>query len=327
MGKIKDTLKRLSQLRHKVSSRDTVLFVFFVIMAAIFWMMLTFNNQMTHDVTVEVKVKKPANVTFIQDIPPSITMTVKDRGIAFMKLYFRSTPSIELDFNKYSDDKTKTMVVTTSQLMNELRRTMRREATIQKVQPESLNVKYTTLPGKKVPVNWEDNLKNITTDWQFVINPDGVTTIPDSVMVYAIDRATLAGISEVDITTIEVENLTSTLNKSVRIKQPANARAIPGKVELRVPVESLIKKELNIPISVRNQPYGINVLLFPATVKVSYLLPQSKYKLPANITVVVDYNDIDLSSNRVNVKLGEVSGSYTNVSLGTDSVNYVIERY
>ena len=219
------------------------------------------------------------------------------------------------------------MVVTSAQLMSELRKTMRREATIQKVQPESINVKYTTIPGKKVPVNWEDNIKNITTDWQYVINPDRVLTKPDSVMVYAIDRSTLAGISEVDISTVEVENLTSTFNKTVRIKQPANARTIPNKVDLIVPIESLIKKEHNVSISVRNQPYGINVLLFPPTVKVSYLLPQSKYKQPANITVVVDYNDIDLSSNKVNVKLGKVSGSYSNVSLGTDSVNYVIERY
>ena len=152
-------------------------------------------------------------------------------------------------------------------------------------------------------------------------------TTPDSVTIYALDRATLREINEVDITTVEVENLTTSLDKQVRIKPINNVRVMPSKVKLHVPVEPLIKKEQEVSISVRNQPYGLNVLLFPQSVNVSYLVPQSKYQLPLNLTVVVDYNDIDLSSNKVNVKLGEVSGAYSNVQIGIDSVNYVIERF
>ena len=113
----------------------------------------------------------------------------------------------------------------------------------------------------------------------------------------------------------------------MRIKPINNVRIIPNKVKLHVPVEPLIKKEQEVSISVRNQPYGLNVLLFPPSVKVSYLVPQSKYHSPLNLTVVVDYNDINMSSNKVNIKLGEVSGAYSNVVIGADSVNYVIERF
>lgn len=326
MAWLKDTFKRL-HIKKKVSSKDSLLFLFFVIMAAAFWLLLSFNNSMTHDMTVQVKLNKPANVTLIQDLPSTITVTIRDRGLSFLKSFFKSTPSIELDFNKYSIEKDNTLEVTTTQLLSEVRRSISREATIIKVSPESLNAKFTTLPGKKVPVNWEDNIKNITTDKQFVINPDMVKTDPDSVTIYALDRATLNEISEVDLQTVEVANLTSTYNRMVRIRHVNNVRIIPDKVKLIVPVEPLIKKEQNVPISVRNQPYGINVLLFPPSINVAYLVPQSKYKDPTNLTVVVDYNDIDLSSNKVNVKLGEVSGAYSNVVLGGDSVNYVIERY
>ena len=122
-------------------------------------------------------------------------------------------------------------------------------------------------------------------------------------------------------------NLSADYVKTVRLRPINNVRIIPDKVKITVPVEPLIKKEQNVPISVRNQPYGINVLLFPPSIKVTYLVPQSKYKDPTNLTVVADYNDIDLASNKVNVKLGEVSGAYSSVVLGVDSVNYVIERY
>ena len=309
------------------TSKDTALFLFFVVMATVFWFMLTFNTQMTHDVTVNLSVKKPANVTLLQELPSTITITVKDRGTTFLRYYFRSTPTIELDFNRYCNEKGHSMVVSATQLTSEVRRTLRREASIIKVLPETINVKYTTLPGKKVPVNWEDNITNVTADRQFVISPEDIKTSPDSVMVYAIDRATLHSITEVDISQVEVEDLKANLDKNVRIKVPTNVRVIPSKVSLHVPVEPLIRKEQMVPVAVRNQPYGINVLLFPTTVKVSYLLPQSKYQTPMTLTVVVDYNDIDLSTNKVNIKLGEVPGTFHNVTLDVDSVNYVIERY
>ena len=327
MGWKKTNLNWLTALYKKMSSKDTFLFLTFVVIAALFWLLLAFNNNMTHDITVNVTVQKPANVTLIQDVPSRITVTVKDRGLSFLKSFFKSTPSIELNFEKYVNEKSNKMELTPNQLLNEVRRAISREASVIKVLPESINVMYTTLPGKKVPVNWEDNIKNIIPDKQFVINPDMITTSPDSVVVYALDNATLYKISEVDISTVEVANLTSTYTKDVRLKPINNVRIIPDVVKLSVPVEPLIKKEYNASISVRNQPYGLNILVFPPSVNVSFLVPQSRYRDPVNLTVIVDYNDIDLSSKKVNLKLGEVSGSYSNVTLGIDSVNYVLERY
>ncbi len=319
--------KRMGNILRKISSKETILFLLFVVIATAFWVLLAFNNNMTHDITVNVKTKKPANVTLIQEIPSTITVTVKDRGLSFLKSFFKSMPTIELTFDEYSVEKNNSIEISSSQLINEIRQVISREASIIKVHPESISVKYTTIPGKKVPINWEDNIKNIIPDKQFVINPDMVTTTPDSVMVYALNRAALQEITEVDILTVEVANLTTTYDKTVRLKPIKDMRIIPDRIRLTVPVEPLIKKEQDVTISVRNQPYGINVLLFPASINVSYLLPQSKYKEPINLTVVVDYNDIDMSTNKVNVKLGEVSGAYSSVQLSIDSVNYVIERF
>ncbi|MBR6489531.1 MAG: hypothetical protein IKT03_03255 [Muribaculaceae bacterium] len=327
MAWLKKTAQQFKSLFRKTSSKDTFLFLSFVVIAALFWILLSFNNNMTHDIIVDVTVSKPKNVTLIQDVPGKITVTVKDRGLSFLKSFFKPTPSIELKFEKYVNEKSNTMELSANQLLNEVRRSLSREATIIKVLPETINVKYTTFPGKKVPVNWEDNIKNIIPDKQFVINPDMIKTSPDSVMIYALDQATLYKITEVDISTVEVANLTSTFTKDVRVSGINNVRIVPDIVKLTVPVEPLIKKEYNASISVRNQPYGLNVLVFPPSVNVSFLVPQSRYRAPVNLTVIVDYNDIDLSRKKVNLKLGEVSGSYSNVSLSIDSVNYVLERY
>lgn len=327
MGWVKDTSVKAWRMIRKLSSKETALFLFFVCMASGFWLLLAFNNNMTHDIIVNVKTQKPTNVTFIQEPPATITVTIKDRGLFFLKSFFRSTPSIEINFERYSDEKNNTLEVSSSQLMSEVRKAISRETSIIKIHPETIKVQYTTIEGKKVPINWEDNITNFVPDKQFVVNPDMVTTSPDSVMVYAMDRSTLHSISEVDIITVEVDNLTKTYTRTIKLKPIKDVRIIPDHIKLTVPVEPLIRKEQDVPISVRNQPSGVNILTFPPSVHVSYLLPQSKYKEPANLTVVVDYDDIDPSTNKVNIKVGEVSGAYSDVVLSVDSVNYVIERY
>lgn len=327
MSWLKQHFKWLSSLCKKLSSKETFLFLFFVVIAALFWVLLSFNNNMTRDITINVVVNKPKNVTLINDVPSTVTVTVKDRGLSFLKSFFQSAPTIELDLSKYINEKNSTMEIAPNQLINEVRRAINNEATIIKVIPESIVSKYTTLPGKKVPVNWEDNIENIIPDKQFVINPDMIKTDPDSVVVYALDQATLLKVNEVDISTVEVANLTSTFTKEVTMKGINNVKIVPDKVKLTVPVEPLIRKDYNASISLRNQPHGVKVLVFPPSVDVTFLVPQSHYRDPVNLTVIVDYNDIDPKNNKVNIKLGEVSGNYTNVTLPIDSVNYLIERY
>lgn len=327
MSWFKQHIKWLSSLSKKLSSKETFLFLFFVVIAALFWVLLSFNNNITRDITINVVVNKPKSITLINDVPSTVTVTVKDRGLSFLKSFFQSTPTIELDLSKYINEKNSAMEIAPNQLINEVRRAINNEATIIKVIPESIVSKYTTLPGKKVPINWEDNIENIIPDKQFVINPDLIKTDPDSAIVYALDQATLFKVNEVDISTVEVANLTSTFTKEVTIKGINNVKIVPDRVKLTVPVEPLIRKDFNASISLRNQPHGVKVLVFPPSIDVTFLVPQSHYRDPVNLTVIVDYNDIDPKNNKVNIKLGEVSGNYTNVTLPIDSVNYLIERY
>lgn len=327
MSWFKQHIKWLSSLSKKLSSKETFLFLFFVVIAALFWILLSFNNNITRDITINVVVNKPKSITLINDVPTTVTVTVKDRGLSFLKSFFQSTPTIELDLSKYLNEKNSAMEIAPNQLINEVRRAINNEATIIKVIPESIVSKYTTLPGKKVPINWEDNIENIIPDKQFVINPDLIKTDPDSAIVYALDQATLFKVNEVDISTVEVANLTSTFTKEVTIKGINNVKIVPDRVKLTVPVEPLIRKDFNASISLRNQPHGVKVLVFPPSIDVTFLVPQSHYRDPVNLTVIVDYNDIDPKNNKVNIKLGEVSGNYTNVTLPIDSVNYLIERY
>ena len=53
MSWFKQHFSWLSSLYKKLSSKETFLFLTFVVIAALFWALLAFNNNMTHDITVD----------------------------------------------------------------------------------------------------------------------------------------------------------------------------------------------------------------------------------------------------------------------------------
>ena len=102
----------------------------------------------------------------------------------------------------------------------------------------------------------------------------------------------------------------------------------PERIQLTIPVEPLISKKLNIPIQVKNMPEGMNVITFPSVVEVSFLVPFSMYRKNLPMSAIVDFNDIKRTrSNKVNVKIEEFPALYNNISLGQDSVEYIIEKH
>ncbi len=310
------------------TTRSVLLYLLFVVIAALFWCFITLNKIIQQDLTFTVEyVGMPAEVTMIDKLPTSINVTVKDRGMLFVKYYLSSSNKIQIKFSDYADNASGMFKMTSVQLRNILKKSLNRDATIVSVYPESLNLKYTTLPGKKVPIRYD---LDIEPDLKYVIN--GTTqTSQDSVLVYS-DRRTLETIDEVYTYHVKETGLTDTLRRKVVLSPINGATIVPNVVDVMVPIEQVILKRKMVPVSVRNLPQGINVVVLPSTVEVSYLVPKSMYKDEGrddDVTVVVDYNTLDVASknNKAKISVGESPAVYKNVEVSVDSVEYIIEKH
>jgi len=304
-------------------TRSTLLFLFFVFISALLWCFLTFNNAITLDMAVPVKVVgKPDNVRFLSNVPDTITVTVTDKGSSFFKYIFRSTPTLELKFNAYANGEN-LFKVDASQLKRLIQRNLNRGTTISAVLPENISVKYTDGPGKKVPVVLDMDMKPQLMFVQY----GPITLSSDSVVVFA-DPATLSKITEVYTYHFKAMDLTDTLRRRVSIAQPKGAVVEPRNVNVTVPVERMVNQWQKLHIAVRNVPNGVKVILFPSSVEVSYRAPVSVQKRTTNdLTAVVDYNAISESNtNKVAVQIGERPVVYQDVKLSVDSVEYIIEK-
>ena len=319
--KLLDTIRE--RLRESPRTRSILLYLFFVVISAIFWSFLTFNSDVQLELEVPIEISKANNVHLLNKVPDTLTVTVKDRGYRFFSYLFHKSPKITLRLSDYSDGNS-SFKIDQSHLKKALASVLNKQATIVSVLPESINIKFTDLPGKKVPVKTDIVVEPREDYTQY----GALIQSQDSVLVFS-DAKTLSEINEVYTYHVEELNLTDTLRRRVTIAPINGAVVEPRSIDIIVPIEKLKQQTRSVKIAVRNAPAGVKMLLFPSDVEVKYLTPVSRITEDAGITAVVDYNSVDFNSpsNKVKVMIGEVPAAYQDVRFSNDSVEYIIEKH
>ena len=121
-------------------------------------------------------------------------------------------------------------------------------------------------------------------------------------------------------------NLKESETVKVALLKKENVRIEPDSVVVTIPVEPLVSKEQEVAITVANCPEGEHLVAFPATVKISYLVPLSVYNKNTSQSpvVFVDYRDVQNGKNKIPLHTAK-SNVFQGVSLPVDSVEYIIE--
>ena len=312
-----------NKMQQSPRTRSILLYVMFVIISAIFWSFLTFNRDIKQDIEVPLKISLPSNVHLLSRVPDTLSVTVVDRGYRFFSQIFQKSPTLTLRFSDYNDGNGY-FKVDQSHLKKALAALLNKHSNIVSVLPENINIRFTDLPGKKVPVKTD-----------IVVEPREDYTLygaliqsQDSVQVFS-DAKTLSEINEVYTYHVEEHDLTDTLRRKVTIAPISGAVIEPRAIHIMVPIEKLKSQTRSVKIVVRNAPPGLKMLLFPSDVEINYRSPISRVKDESGITAVVDYNSVDFSStnNKVKVQIGEIPAAYQDVKLSQDSVEFIIEKH
>lgn len=306
-----------------VTTRTTMQYLAFVFISFLFWAFLSLNNNVQYDIEMPIKITDiPDSSTIISDIPEHVSVNVKDKGLALLKIILGRTPSLNIKFKEYAMADGLFFVPNT-ELRRKIRNGFENTTTIQGVSLDNISLKYTNLPGKKVPVRLD---LDIRPNMQYIIY-GALSQDVDSVLVFS-DRNTLAAIDEVYTYRVEERELTDTLLRTVAIAPIDGVKIVPQRIQLTIPVEPLISKKVNIPIRVKNMPNNINVITFPSVVEASFLVPFSQYRKNYPFEAVADYRDITyMRNNKLPIKVEESPALYNSISLAQDSVEYLIEKH
>ncbi len=322
MSQIKDWWKELCSLIKGIKlTRNFFTFLGFVGLAALFWVVLAMNDNVQENLEVKIQVTNvPDTVTFINVPPSKIHVSVRDKGTSLMRTSLFQTPVMELNFRDFAQDGV--FHVSRGDFQSALKRTFGESATVTGASLDSLNLVYTGLPGKRVPV---EVVLDVTARSGMTIGGK-VKCEPEFVKVYG--SGNLDTINKVYSEKIIRRNLNEDVEVQVKLLSEKGVRMIPDKVKVKIPVEPLVKKEQLVPIQTENVPPGYDLLLFPQNVKVVYYVPMSRFNGDTPpIDVRVNYNEISPDDNRhLPLHLTHVPGYLRNVELREFEVEYTIVR-
>lgn len=298
-----------------------MLFLVFVCVSALFWFILALNDSAQNSFNVNLRiVNKPDSVTFISEVPEKIHVAVSDKGTNLWRNGYLKHPTVNIDFKEYSSDGV--LRYSYNDLIASLRETFGGSATVTSVSLDSLQLLYTTNPGKKIPIYV--NCKVFPSSGHTL--EGSVTASPASVLVYG-EKNVLDTIHYASTDAVVLRNVTETTKIEVKLNKIKGARILPPAVELTVPIEPLVKKDAMVTVEAENIPPGEELLLFPSKVPVEYYVAMSRLNddEDSNIHLVVNYEDLkDAKNGKLVVRPKKYPERLKNLKLHTDSVEYAI---
>lgn len=321
--KIEKIRQEWRRVRTSSQFHNALMFLVFVAVAAVFWFIIALNDNIMETFRVRINIQNvPDSVTFINDPPLEVHVTVRDKGTNILRSGIIKNPRVDINFRDYAHDGL--FRVSRTDLTNELKNDLGGAVQITASSIDSLRLYYTDSPGKRIPVIIRADV-SAASGYIIAGKPELLTRV---VSIYSY-RDEVDTVSAVYTQKLVKKDLSQTSDFDVRLMPVPHVKIVPSHVMVRVPVEPLVHREAYVPVEVENLPADESLLLFPNRVPVSFYVPMSRFNdetLP--MKVVADYDETRRTSgSRISVKIKEHDPALINLVLKADSVDYTLVRH
>ena len=234
---IKDTL-------FSKTSKELLLFAFFIVLSGVFWLMLTLNNTYEHEIAIPVRIVNiPKEVVLTSDETDTLKLMVRDKGlIIFSYLYGDAMSPLRVNF-KMGDRGNGTGLVSSAELQHLLDKKLRSSTHVNSISPNHLVFYYNTGAHKRVPVRWRGRV--IPEQLYFISH---VSYSPDSITIFAPEEK-LDSISVVYTEPLNSVGFRDSLQLHCKLRKVEGVKMVPDNVHVTFATDLLTEESLDgIPV-------------------------------------------------------------------------------
>ena len=305
------------------ANKELLIFLFFLVLAGIFWLNLTLSETYEKEFAIPVSVVGiPKNAVLTSDETDTVKMTIRDKGLTLLTyLYGDPIKKININFRTYSKNNG-TGSVSAQDLQKMVYQQLASGSRITSVKPERLEFFYNYGAKKRVPVRWSGRV--IPEELFFITR---VEYSPDSVTIYASDEK-LDSINMVYTEQLNYVNFRDTLIANCELNKMKGVKMVPEYISATFYPDMLTEKVVQVPIVSVNMPDGLVLRTFPTRVNVKVVAGRSRIDAirAENFSVVVDYADVATHpSEKCKLILRTVPKGVASASLEMQQVDYLIE--
>lgn len=305
-------------------------YVICVAIATVFWFLNALSKIYTVKIVAPVEyVNLPNNKTLASNLPENFEMTVKAHGFTILrrKLIFLFGPLSfnvnEMTNNRMLENNKTSFAFPTRQFLTELSYQLSNDLEVVSIIPDTLFFRFDQMSQKLVKVK---PVVNVNLKKQFQVSGE-ISAEPSSVVVNG-PQSALDTLQFVYTRTREF----NAVDESIRIKAEINpVKELffePKSVELVVPVEEYTEAQQSVQVSMPDSPANVKVKLFPARVKVTFLVGLSRFSEihPEDFKLAVSYSDIEGGMQRLRIKTVSAPAFLYDVKITPEEIEYLIEN-
>ena len=309
----------------KAFNKDFLIFLFFFVVSAFFWLMMTLNETYEREIAVPVRlVGVPQNVIITSGIRDTVVVTVRDKGYTLITYVtsHRVRP-LYLKFENYANMASGEGTVPIPDIQKLVYQQLYGSSRIVGVKPDRLEFNFNYGQSKRVPVRIAGRVEPGST--YYLAN---TRFWPDHVIVYANNRI-LDSIRYVTTEDLEIVNFEDTVIRRVNLKKMQGVKMVPSTVKIGLYPDVLTEESVVVPIVALNMPPGKVLRTFPSKVKVNFVVGASMFRniKPAYFKVVADFNELSAHpSDKCTIYLQTSPHNVSKARLETNQVDYLIEQ-
>lgn len=316
--------KFFSKTREFLFSKDSLVFLFFLIISATFWFILSQKRETEFTIRIPLVYSNISDdILITNELPKNLRVVVRDAGLnKLLYNYKKDQTPIVVDVDEVLREN-EMVKVGTSQYQHLILRRLGANAELLDIIPDTIRIHHEKLTDKVVPVNLNASFH---LGQQSIMSAEAYTE-PSEIKVFSTDEI-LETISIVQTDSLKLTDLTDTVRVKLALTPIKKTKYETDSVMVVVPVEAFTEKTVSVPIIVKNVPENVVLRVFPNTINVTFCVGLSQYKKVSLIDFgfYVDYNDLKKNQNQAGLKVyKQREPDYiTNVRF-SDYVEYLVE--
>ncbi|HCC85031.1 MAG TPA: hypothetical protein DEQ06_00290 [Porphyromonadaceae bacterium] len=303
--------------------KNTLFFLFFLLLAFIFWLMLFFQKENVEG-TYRIPLKYtniPEDVVFDYPLPDYVEVSITDNGAAIFRLDISKKDSLEINVGELTEGGISSLQG--DQYRQLIRSRFFSSTNIRGYYPMIINLSTSKLQRKELKVVFDGE---ITTSRANLV-ADSVTFLPEQVTAYGSQES----LSKLEHATTEYtvfRNLKATSQLPVSIKQVEGVKFVPDQVEIFIPIKEYTERTFEVPITATGLPGKLDVKFFPSRANVSFSVTLDEYRkiTPEDFEIELNYRTFYQNEDgRVELKLSKSPAAAQNIRISPSSVEFLFE--
>jgi hypothetical protein len=299
-------------------------FLFFLLMAFIFWLMLFFQKENVEG-TYRFALKYtniPEDVVFNNPLPQYIDISISDNGSEIFKLDITNKDSLEIDVTEIIEGGT--TILQGEQFRQLLSSQFATSTRIGGYFPMTVSLATSKLESKELKVTFDGE---ITTSRANLV-ADSIIFIPTNVMAYG-SKESLKNLNNAITQYTIFKNINATSQLPISIYPVDGVKFLPSEVDIYIPIVEYTEQSFEIPIKANHLPRNLDVKFFPSRATVSFSVTLDAYReiTPEDFTIELDYRSFhENKDGRVELMITKKPSSIVDPKLSPTTVEFLFEN-